>query len=325
MRRREFLALVGGTAAWSVAVSAQQPSKVWRLGVLEAIPRAHNAANLAALRTGLELLGYIEGKNLLIEYRSADGRIERFPELAAELVRLKVDVIVTRGTPSVLAAKTATSTIPIIMAASGGPLDTGVVAELARPGGNVTGLSALTGELVGKRLELLSEAIAGLKRIVYLNNMSNPVAPPQWEELKAAAQSLGIEAQLLDVRRPEDLAPAVEAASIRRAALIVGNDTVTHASSEQVVELAMKHRLPAIYATREFVDAGGLIAYAVSYPDLYRRAATYVDQVLKGANPGELSIQQPTKFELVINLKTAKALGITVPNSLLARADEVIE
>jgi putative ABC transport system substrate-binding protein len=326
MTRRKFIALVGGVAVWPAAVHAQQSAnKVWRVGVLETVPRTLNAANFDALRNGLEVLGYIEGRNFLVEYRSADGRIERFPELAGELVRLKVDVIVTRGTPAVLAAKSATPTISIVMAASGGPLATGVVAGLARPGGNVTGLSAITDELVGKRLELLSELFAGLKRVAYLQDMGNPVAKPQWEELKIAAQSLGIEAQLLDVRKREDLGPAIETASNQRAALLVGNDSVTHVSRRHVVGLAAKHGVLAIYATREFVEDGGLISYAVSYADLYRRAAGYVDKILKGARPADLPIEQPTKFELLINLNTAKALGLTVPPTLLARADEVIE
>jgi putative ABC transport system substrate-binding protein len=326
MRRREFITAVGVVAVWPGAVHAQQSTnKVWRIGVLETIPRSLNAANIDALRDGLEVLGYFEGRNILVEYRSADGRIERFPELAGELIRLKVDLIVTRGTPAVLAAKAATTTIPIVMAASGGPLATGVVAGLARPGGNVTGLSAITDELVAKRLELLRELFLDLKQIAYLQDMGNSVAKPQWEELKMAARSLGIDAQLLDVRKPEDLGPAIEAASSQGAALLVGNDSVTHMSRRQLVELAAKHGMLAIYATREFVEDGGLISYAVSYADLYRRAAGYVDKILKGAKPTDLPIEQPTKFELVINLKTAKALGLTVPPSVLARADEVIE
>jgi putative ABC transport system substrate-binding protein len=212
-----------------------------------------------------------------------------------------------------------------VMAASGGPLATGVVAGLARPGGNVTGLSAITDELVAKRLELLSELLPGLKRIAYLQDMGNPVAKPQWEALEMAARSLGIESQILDVRKPEDLGPAIEAASGQHAALLVGNDSVTHVSRQHVVELAAKHRVLAIYATREFVEDAGLISYAVSYADLYRRAAGYVDKILKGAKPTDLPIEQPTKFELVINLKTAKTLGLTIPQSVLLRADEVID
>jgi putative ABC transport system substrate-binding protein len=270
-------------------------------------------------------LGYIEGQNLRVEYRSVDGRRERFPELATELLALGVDVIVTRGTPAVLAAKAATATVPIVMAASGGPLAAGVVGGLARPGGNVTGLSAATDELTAKRLELLTEVVPGLKKIAYLQDMANPIAPPQWQELTAAARSLGIEAQVLDIRKPEDVADALAVAARQRVALVVGNDTVTHVSRQELVALTGKYGLPAIYATREFVDAGGLISYAVNYSDLYRRAATFVDKIFKGAKPAELPVEQPTKFELVINLKTANALGLTIPPSLLARADEVIE
>jgi putative ABC transport system substrate-binding protein len=293
--------------------------------MLETVAPRLNAANLESFRSGLAALGYNEGQDFNLEYRSADGYIERFPELVSELVHLKVDVIVTRGTPAVLAAKAATNTVPIVMAASGGPLTSGVVAGLAHPGGNVTGLSAITDELTAKRLQLLKELTSGLKSVAYLHDMANPVAAPQWQELKMAAQSLGIQATLMDVRKPEDIATAIEAASRRGDAIVVGNDAVTHAGRQQIVDLTKKHGTLAIYATREFVDVGGLMSYAVSYPDLYRRAAGYVDRIFRGARPADLPIEQPTKFELVINLETAKALGLTVPPMLLARADELIE
>jgi putative tryptophan/tyrosine transport system substrate-binding protein len=235
-------------------------------------------------------------------------------------------VIVTRGTPAVIAAKNATTTIPVVMAASGEPLATGVIPGLAQPGGNVTGLSAFTNELIPKRIELLNMAVPDLTRIAFLQNMSNPVAPPQWEELNSAARSLRIEPLLLDVRKSEDVVRAFETARTQRVnALAVGNDTVTHANRSQIVELAAQHRLPAVYATREFVDAGGFMAYSVSYADLYRRAATYVDKIFKGAKPADLPVEQPTKFDLVINLRTAKALGLQIPDKLLVFADEVIE
>ena len=212
------------------------------------------------------------------------------------------------------------------MAASGEPLTSGVIAGLARPGGNVTGLSAFTNELIPKRIELLNEAVSGLARIAFLQDMANPIAPSQWEELKAAALSLRIEPFLLDVRKSEDVTRAFEGARVQRVnALAVGNDTVTHANRRQVVELAAQQRLPVIYATREFVDAGGLMTYGVNYSDLYRRAATYVDKIFKGAKPADLPVEQPTKFELIINLKAAKAIGLEIPPTLLARADEVIE
>jgi putative ABC transport system substrate-binding protein len=330
MTRRSFIALLGGAAAASIlpppAAQAQRAGKVWRLGVLEVISPAMNAANYDALRKGLRDLGYVEGRNLTIEYRSADGRTERFPELAAELVSLKVDAIVTRGTLAVLAAKNATATIPIVMAAIGEPLLTGVVASLARPGGNVTGLSAFTLDLLAKRVEILREAVPGLTRIAFLHNMANPIARPQWEVLAPAAPALGIELRLLDVRNREDLERAFATAVAERVdALVIGNDTVTQTNRRQVVELAARHRLPAMYLAREFVDAGGLMTYGASYSDLYRRAATFVDKILKGAKPADLPVEQPTRFELVVNLKTAKALGVVISEAFLLRADEVIE
>jgi putative tryptophan/tyrosine transport system substrate-binding protein len=326
MQRREFITLLGGAVALPSAARAQQTGKVWHIGVLETISPELNAANFDALRKGLRNFGYIEGQNLIVEYRSADGQIERFPELATELVRAKVDLIVTRGTPATVAAKNATATIPVVIAASGEPFTTGVIAGLARPGGNVTGLSAFTNELIPKRIELLNEIVSGITRIAFLQNMGNPVALSQWEELKTAAQSVRIEPVLLDVRKSEDVARAFEAAVMQRVnALVLGNDTVTHANRRPIVELAAQHRLPTIYATREFVDAGGLMAYAVNYSDLYRRAATYVDKIFKGAKPADLPVEQPTKFELTINLKTAKALGLEIPANVLALADKVIE
>jgi putative tryptophan/tyrosine transport system substrate-binding protein len=302
LKRREFITLLGGaTAAWPLVALAQS---AYRIGVLDTTSAALNATNFDALRQGLRQHGYIEGQNLVIEYRSADGRAERFPDLAAELVRLNVDLIVTRGTPAIFAAKNATKTIPVVMAASGDPLGAGVVAGLARPGGNVTGLSAFVTELQAKRLELLREMVPRIDRIAALLNMSSPAEPPQWEETKAAARTLAIEPQLLDVRKPEDLSRAFETAIRQRAdALVVGINVLTQANRRPIADLATKHRLPAIYASREFVDAGGLVALGVSYPDLYRRAATYVDKILKGAKPADLPIEQPTKFELMINLK----------------------
>jgi putative ABC transport system substrate-binding protein len=325
MRRREFIILLGGAAAvWPAR--AQQAGKVWRMGVLEATPSTQNAANLEALRHGLRALGYVEGQNLVIDYRSADGRTERFSELAAELVRRNVDVIVTRGTPAVQAAKDATSTIPVVMAASGDPLGVGVVAGLAHPGTNVTGLSAFTRELLGKRLELLKDAIPGLARPAFLSNFDNPVAQIGWEEMSLAASKLRFEPILADVRKPEDMERTFETAVAQRAdALVVVNDTITQSNRRLVVGLAAKHRLPATYAASEFAHEGGLMAYSVSYPELYRRAAIFIDKIFKGAKPADLPVQQPTKFELVINLRTAKSLGLEIPPMLLARADEVIE
>jgi len=325
-KRREFITLLGGTAAWPLAVRAQQAGKVHRIGVLETISTTLNVANFYALREGLRQLGYAEGQNLVIEYRSADGRDDRFPGLARELLALKVDVIVTRGTPAAKAVKNATSTVPVVMMASGDPVGVGLVTSLARPGGNITGLSAIVGELSPKRLELIKEIVPGLARIAVLANTSNDAVRRDWARIETAARSLGVQSQLLDLRESDALGPTFDDASARRAdALVVVIDAITQANQQRIVDLAMKHRLPAIYSSREFVDAGGLISYGVSYPDLYRRAATYVDKILKGTKPADLPVVQPTKFELVINLKTAKALGIEVPPSLLALADGVIE
>ena len=326
MRRRAFISLLlGGAAAWPLVARAQQ-GRVWLIGMLDTTSAQLNAPNLDAFRQGLRQLGYVEGQNLAIDYRSADGHLDRIPPLASELVRRNVDVIVTRGTPSALAAKNATATIPIVMAAIGEPVETGLVASLARPGGNVTGLSAFVTELVAKRVELLREVTPRIARLALLDNMSNRSVPPQWEETKRAAGALGIEPQLLDVRKPEDLDRAFDAAMAQRAgALVVGNDSVVIASRRRVAELAVKFRLPAIYATREFVDSGGLLSYAAHYPDLYRRAAAYVDKIFKGEKPADLPVEQPTKFEMVISLKAAKAIGLEFPPLLLTRADEVIE
>ena len=327
MRRREFITLFGGAAAaWPFAARAQQPIKAYRIGMLETIPEALNAANLVAFRKSLRDLGYIEGQNLTIEYRSADGRAESFPEMASELVRSNVDLIVTRGTPASLAVKNATATIPVVMAAIAEPFSSGLVAGLAHPGGNFTGLSSFAAVLDAKRVELLREAVPGVARIAVLMNMGNPVQLIEWKEIEAAAQSMGISHQLLDVRKIDDIGPVFDAAIAQHAdALVVGIDAIMQANATLIAELATKHRLPAIYASREFIEAGGLFAYGVSYPDLYRRAAIYVAKILKGANPGDLPVEQPTKFEFLINLKAAKALGLEVPPTLVARADEVIE
>lgn len=327
MKRRKFITLLGGAVvAWPLGAQAQEPARVWRVGILEIIARTSNARDFNAFRQGLQELGYVEGKNLIFEYRSADGNNGRLPELASELVRLKVDVIVTRTTIAALAAKKATETIPIVMAASGDPLGFGIVASLARPGGNITGLSSVAAELTGKRMELLKDLVPTIVRISAIFNMANPIHVLEWSEVEKAASSLGIQSRLFDIRKREDIGRAFDAARDERAdALLVGADTLTQLNRTFVIELAASHRLPAIYVWREFVDAGGLIYYGPSYPDLYRRAATYVDKILKGTKPDELPIQQPIKFEMVINLKAAKALGLVVPPSLLDRADEIIE
>ena len=327
IKRRKFFTLFGGAVlAWPLAVRAQPMAKVWHVGMLETTAATLNATNLDAFKQALRQLGYIEGQNLIVEYRSGDGHIERFPQLAAELVRLNVDIIITRGTPAALAAKKATATIPIVMAAIGEPVETGMVASLARPGGNVTGLSAFVTELTAKRIEIMREVIPQLSRMALIDNMANRSVPAQWDETKRAAFALGIQPQLYDVRKAEDIERAFSSAIAQRVnALSVGNDSVVITNRIRVVQLAAKHRLPAIYATREFVDAGGLLSYAAHYPDLYRRAAAYVDKIFKGAKPADLPVEQPTKFEIVVNLKAASALGLDVPPTLLARADEVID
>jgi putative tryptophan/tyrosine transport system substrate-binding protein len=324
MRRREFVGLFGGGIAWPLAARAQRGGKIYRIGILEPLPAAQNAANLDSLRKGLRDLGYFEGRNLVIEYRSADGRAERFPDLASELVGLNVDLILTRGTPATTAVQTATGTIPVVMATMGGP--GAIVASFARPAGNITGVITFSTELTAKRVEILKELVPGLSRVALLHNMGNPAVPPEWEETKTAAHSLGLEAELLDVRSQADLGRAFELA-VRQGVdgLVVGADGLTQMHQQTIVDWAARNRVPAIFPAREFVEAGGLIAYAINYPDLYFQLATFVDKIFKGAKPGDLPVQQPTRFELVINLKTAKALGLTIPPTLLARADEVIE
>src|SRR5215218_7956818 len=304
-KRREFITLLGGAAVWPFAAHAQQETKIYRIGILEPIPAAQNAANLDALRKGLRGLGYVEGQNLVIEYRSADGRAERFQELASELVRLKVDLIVTRGTPATQAVQNVTEAIPVVMATMGGP--GAIVASFARPGGNITGVITFSTELTAKRVELLKELVPGLSRIALLHNMGNPAVPAEWDETRAAARSLGLEADLLDVRSTDDLSRAFERALRQQiGGLVVGADGITQLHQQAIIDFVDRHRLPAVYPAREYVEAGGLIAYGVNYPDLYFRLASFINKIFKGARPGELPVEQPTKFELVINLKTAK-------------------
>jgi putative ABC transport system substrate-binding protein len=327
MERRTFIGVVaGGLLAAPLAAEAQQAAKVPRIGFLGNSTAALEANLVGPFREGLRDLGYVEGRNLLIEYRWAEGKYERFPALIAELIALKVDVIVTAGTPASLAVKKATTSIPLVMVAVGDPIGVGLVASLARPGGNSTGLTSIAPELEGKRLELLREVVPKLSHIAVLWNPDNPFHVGSLKETRAAAQVLGIKVQLLGVRVSEDF-PAAFAAILRErpGALLVLADRLFLHNRARIVEFEAKHRLPGVYAYRELVEAGGLMSFGPSYAGMHRRAAYYVDKILKGAKPADLPVEQPTKFELMINLKTAKALGLTIPQSLLQRADEVIQ
>ena len=328
MRRREFIALVGGAAAWPLGASAQQAAKVPRIGWLagDLAPGQHLPE---AFRQGLRDLGYVEGRNVAIEYRDAEGKSVRLPALAAELVALKVDVILAPGTPHALAAKQATKTIPIVFASAVDPVADGLVTSLARPVGNVTGLSALSPELVGKRLELLKQAVPGVSRIAVLwqpGGLGQRTAEDMLKEVEVAGRELGVRLQLVEARGPADVDQAFSDMTRAHAgALTSFGSAMFLGERSRLVNLAAKNRLPAVYGLREYVDAGGLMSYGPNFVDLFRRAATYVDKILKGAKPADLPVEQPTKFELVINLKTAKTLGLTIPPTLLSRADEVIE
>jgi ABC-type uncharacterized transport system substrate-binding protein len=323
MRRRDFIALLGGVApvlAWPLAAGAQQQAKVARIGCLVtgALESYQARAMVGAFREGLRERGYVEGQNIVIEYRSADGSIERFPRLADELARLKLDLIHVPNTPAARAAQQATSTIPIVAVAMGDPVGDGLVASLARPGGNITGLTFLGPELAGKRLDLLKQALPNASRIAALWH------PGAFSD--RTTKEMAVELQLVEVRAGDDIDRAFSTVDRQRVdALLVFASAMLFNERKQIVDLATKHRLPSMSNAREFAELGGLIAYGASLTDLQRRSATYVDKILKGATPADLPVEQPTKFELVINLKTAKAFGLTVPDKLLVAADEVIE
>ena len=327
--RRTFLAGTGALLlAAPLAAEAQQAAKIARIGYL--VTNLASASHVHdAFRQGLRDLGYVEGRNVVIEYRDAEGKLERLPALAAELVALKVDVIVASSPPAALAAKQATRTLPIVFASSGDPVTSGLVTSLARPGGNVTGLSALTQELVGKRLELLKQAVPGVSQVAVLWHPGVLGERTDKDALKGAevaARALGVRPQFVETRGPADFDRAFSDMTRARAgALTVLPSTMFTSERRRLVDLVAKNRLPAMYPWREFVDAGGLMAYGPDLADSFRRAATYVDKILKGAKPGDLPVEQPTKFELVINLRAAKALGLTIPQSLLLRADQVIQ
>jgi putative ABC transport system substrate-binding protein len=326
MKRRDFITLVGGAAtAWPLAARGQQTAKPPTVGVLGPGTPSSYGQWVAAFVRRLHELGWIEGRTVTIEYRWAEGRTERAADIAAEFVQRRVDVIVTSGTGTVLAAKQATSVIPIVFAAAGDPVGTGIIAGLARPGGNITGLSGQTSDAAGKRLELLREVVAGLRRLAIIGNVGNPLTVLEIGEVQAAARTLGLEVISLEVRRGEDIVPAFEALNGRAEALYVVLDPLTNTHRIRINTLALAARLPTMHGSREFVEAAGLMSYGTNFSDLWRRAGDYVDKILHGAKPGDIPVEQPTKFDLVINLTTAKALGLAVPPSLLARADEVIE
>ena len=325
-RKAFIVGLAIGLVAAPLAASAQQPAKVPRVGYIGSVGPTVGAPILEAFRQGLRDLGYVEGQNIAIESRWAEGRVERFPDLAAELVRLKLDVFVVTSTPGALAAKQATSTIPIVMLAVDDPVGVGLVASLARPGGNVTGLTNFAVALRAKSLELLKEVVPEVTRVAVLSEPAYVLHATYMRETEVAAQALAVKLQLLGVRSANELESAFAAIVRDRAgALLVMPTPLTVEHARRIVGLAGKSRLPAIYAFRRHVEDGGLMSYGTSSLDQNRRAATYVDKILKGAKPADLPVEQPTRFELVINLKTAKALGLTFPQSILIRADQVIQ
>jgi putative tryptophan/tyrosine transport system substrate-binding protein len=325
MKRREFITLLGGAAAWPIAARAQQAGKLPTIGFLVAGTPTSHGQWVAAFVQRLRELGWIEGRTITIEYRWAEGRSERFAEIAAELVRRKVDVIVTSATEAIVAAKQATSVIPIVFAAAGDPVGTGLVASLARPGGNVTGLSIQQTDVAAKRLELLREVVPGLQRLAIWANAGSPSNVVEMAEVAATARTLGLEVATPEIRRAEDIAFVFEALKGRAEALYVCADPLATTNRTRINILAVGARLPTMHGTRDMVEAGGLMSYGPNFPNQFRRAADYVDRILRGAKPAEIPVEQPTKFDLVINLTTAKALGLDVPPALLARADEVIE
>jgi len=325
IERRRFLATLGGAAvAWPFVAQAQQPAKP-TIGFLVAGTPLSHGQWVAAFVQRLRELGWIEGRTIAIEYRWGEGRNERFAEIADEFARRKVDVIVTSATAAVVAAKQATSVIPIVFAAAGDPVGTGLVASLARPGGNVTGLSIQQTDVAAKRLELLREVVPGLGRLAILANVGSPSVVLDMREVEATARTLGLEVTTLEIRRGEDIAPAFEALKGRADALYVCIDPLVGTHRIRINTLALATRLPTMHATREAVEAGGLMSYGANVPDLFRFAADYVDKILRGAKPGDIPVEQPRKFDLIINLTTARALGLTIPEAFLLRANEVLE
>ena len=324
MKRREFIALTGATIAWPLAAYAQQSAKRI-IGFMGSGTAAAQSEWTAAFVQHLRELGWRDGENITIEYRWAEGRSERFSEIAAELVRLRVDVIVTHNTPPVLAAKQATSVIPIVFATAGDPVGSGVVASLARPGGNITGLSSETPDTASKKVGLLRELVPDLSRLAILADVGNPYAALDERKIGEAARSIGIEVAPFEIRQAREIDATFEAMKGRVQALFVLAVPLLFANRIRINTLALAARLPTMHGVREYVEAGGLMSYGPNWPDMWRRAADLVDKILRGAKPADIPVEQPNKFDLVINLTTAKALGLEVPSSLIARADQVIE
>jgi putative ABC transport system substrate-binding protein len=324
--RRTFIA--GIAAVLSAPLAAQEKkdaTREYRIGVLDTVAEPPNSANMTQLRKGLQELGYVEGKNLRIEYRTAESRNERYPALAAALAKMKVDLIVANGTPATLAAKNAPGMIPVVTATALDPVETGLVASLERPGGNVTGVAIVTSELEKKRIDVLRALAPGRKRVAVMVNMGNPGLVATWKVIEAEAKAAGLEPLLVDLRKPEKLQRAFDGLVGKKAeALVVRAGPMAETERRTLVDLAAKHHLPAIYAQRQFVDAGGLVSYGLNTPEMYYRAATFVDKILKGAKPSELPMEQPAKFELVINRKTLRALDLVIPPDLLLRSNEII-
>jgi putative tryptophan/tyrosine transport system substrate-binding protein len=325
VRRRDFTMLVGSAAVWPIAARAQQPGKLPTIGVLGSTTALVWSQWTAAFVQRLRELGWVEGRTVAIEYRWAEARLERSAEIATEFVHLKVDVIICAGNANVLAAKQATSVIPIIFVLAPDPVGDGLVASLARPGSNVTGLSAQQTDVAGKRLELLREVVPSFRRLGILANVDDPAIVSETSEVQAAARRLGLEAAIGEIRRAEDIAPAFEALKGSADALYVVGDPLTAGNHVRIITLALAARLPTVWSDAASVEAGGLISYGPSFRDRFRRAADIVDKILRGAKPAEMPVEQPTKFELVINLTTARAVGLEIPSNLLALADEVIE
>jgi putative ABC transport system substrate-binding protein len=323
MKRREIIALLGGAAVWPLSARAQQTGQT--IGFLGAATAAVWAPWTAAFEARLHELGWTKGRTVVIEYRWAEGRSTRFAEIATEFVRSKVDAIVTAGTEPIIAVKQVTSEVPIVFALAVDPVAAGLVASLARPGGNATGLSIQSSDLAGKRLELLRDILPNLRRLAILANVSNPGSALELSEAEAAARTLGLDVTRMEIRRAEDIAPAFEAIKGHADALYVGPDALVNANRVRIHTLSLTAQLPTVYGFRGYVEVGGLISYGANFTDLFRRAAEVTDKVLRGAKPVNIPVEQPTKFELVINLTTAKALGLTIPDKLLALADEVIE